>query len=115
MSIAAKITYGDTRFLFTGDVEWDAEHDMVEAGIDLSADVLKVAHHGSNSSSSYVFLREVMPTYAIISVGEGNSHGHPTEEVLSRLRDVGATVMRTDERGTIKCISDGNSIAVLYD
>ena len=115
MSIVAKITYGDTRFLFTGDIEWDAEHDMIDAGIDLSADVLKVAHHGSNSSSSYVFLREVMPAYAIISVGEGNSHGHPTEEVLSRLRDVGATVMRTDEMGTIECISDGNTITILYN
>ena len=109
-SIVVKIVYGDTSFLFAGDAEWEAEHDMVESGYDLSATLLKAGHHGSDSSSSYVFLREVMPQYAVISVGEGNSYGHPTEEALSRLRDVGATVYRTDLQGTIICHSDGDTL-----
>lgn len=83
---------------------------MIDAGANLSADVLKVGHHGSDTSSSYVFLREVMPRYAVISVGEGNSYGHPTEETLSRLSDVGAEIYRTDLLGTITCRSDGQNI-----
>ena len=110
LSIVCKITYGHTSFLFGGNVEWEAEHDLVEAGVDLSADVLKVNHHGSETSTSYVFLREVMPTYAIISVGADNPYGHPSDEVLSRLEDAGAIVMRTDQMGTIICVSDGQSI-----
>ena len=110
MSIICRITFGNTTFLFGGDAEWDAEHDLVAAGYDLSADVLKVNHHGSNTSSSYVFLRAVMPSYAIISVGETNSYGHPSEDVLSRLWDVGAAIMRTDELGTIECVSDGLNV-----
>jgi len=112
MSIVCKISYGNTSFLIGGDAEWDAEHDLVDAGLDLSADVLRVNHHGSNTSSTYIFLRAVMPTYAIISSGVQNQYGHPMEETLSRLQDVGAIIMRTDQRGTIKCVSDGNSIDV---
>lgn len=110
ISIVAKIIFGDTSFLFTGDIEWDAEHDLIDEGIDLCADVLKVPHHGSDTSSSYVFLRAVMPSYAIISVGEGNAYGHPVEDTLSRLRDVGAEIIRTDKWGTIICDSDGRNI-----
>ena len=109
-SIVVRIEYGDTSFLFTGDAEWDSEHDMIDNGANLSADVLKVGHHGSDTSSNYVFLREVMPRYAVISVGEGNSYGHPTEETLSRLSDVGAEIYRTDLQGTIICKSDGQII-----
>lgn len=109
-SIVVRITYGDTSFIFTGDAEWEAEHDMVDAFFDLSADLIKVGHHGSDSSSSYVFLREVMPQYAVISVGADNSYGHPTENVLSRLRDVGAVVYRTDLMGNIVCHSDGERL-----
>lgn len=110
MSIVCKITYGETTFLFGGDAEWDAEHDLVNSDEDLTADVLRVNHHGSNTSSTYVFLRAVMPKYAVISVGAGNAYGHPNEETLGRLRDVGAEVLRTDELGTIECVSDGQSI-----
>ena len=111
-SIVAKITYGDTSFLFTGDIEWEAEHDLVDSGVALSADVLKVPHHGSDTSSSYVFLRAVMPSYAIISVGEDNAYGHPAEDTLSRLRDSGADVLRTDMAGTIQIYSDGVSLQI---
>ena len=110
-SIVVRITHGNNTFLFTGDAEWDAEHDMVDSGYDLSAAVLKVGHHGSDTSSSYVFLREVMPKYAVISCGEGNSYGHPTEAVLSRLRDVGAQVFRTDLQGDVVFVSDGTTLS----
>ena len=86
-SIIMKLTYGDTSFLFAGDAERDEEQQILNAGYDLSSDVLKVGHHGSDSSTYYVWLREIMPQYAVISVGKGNNYGHPTEEVLSRLRD----------------------------
>lgn len=111
-SVVLKITYGETSFLFTGDCEYDGEHQMLNSGANLKADVLKVGHHGSSGSSSYTFLREVMPKYAIIQAGKGNSYGHPHEEALSRLRDVGATVYRTDMQGDITLVSDGKNITV---
>lgn len=109
-SIVVRITHGSNTFLFAGDAEWDAEHDMLASGYDLSATVLKVGHHGGDTSTSYVFLREVMPKYAVISCGESNSYGHPTEAVLSRLRDAGTQVFRTDLQGNIVCVSDGNEL-----
>ena len=110
-SIVVRIIHGNNTFLFTGDAEWDAEHDMVDSGYDLSATVLKVGHHGSDTSSSYVFLREVMPKYAVISCGKDNSYGHPTEGVLSRLRDVGAQIFRTDLQGDVVFVSDGTTLS----
>lgn len=110
LSIAVRIAYGNTSFLFTGDAEWEAEHDMIDSGWRMDATLLKVGHHGSSTSSSYVFLREVMPQYAVISVGSGNSYGHPSAETLSRLRDVGAQVFRTDQQGHIVVRSDGHKL-----
>lgn len=110
-SIVVRVVHGSNTFLFTGDAEWEAEHDMVSSGYDLSAKVLKVGHHGSDTSSSYVFLREVMPQHAVISCGAGNSYGHPSAEILSRLRDIGAAVYRTDLQGTITCVSDGSTLS----
>lgn len=110
-SIVFKIIYGNTSFLFTGDAEREAEAIILDSGCDLSANVLKVGHHGSNTSTSYPFLRAVMPQAAIISCGKNNQYGHPDEEVLSRLSDEGCTVYRTDQMGDIYCLSDGNSIA----
>lgn len=111
-SLVTKITYGETSFLFTGDMERESEEDILEAGIDVSADVLKVGHHGSENSTTYPFLREVMPEIAVISVGEGNDYGHPTEEALSRLRDADVKVYRTDMQGNIIISSDGNELSV---
>lgn len=113
-SIITKITYGDTSFLFMGDAEIKAENLLLESGADLSADVLKVGHHGSDSSTGYQFLREVMPDYAVVSVGP-NKYGHPMDEVLSRLRDADVEVYRTDEKGDITFVSDGENIAVSAD
>lgn len=110
-SIVLKITYGETAFLFTGDAERTAEADILDAGYDLSSTVLKVGHHGSDSSTSYPFLREIMPDYAVIQVGKDNSYGHPTEDTLSRLRDADVKVYRTDLQGTTICTSDGQKVS----
>ena len=109
-SIVLRVDHGENSFLFTGDMETSAEEDLLAAGCDLDADVLKVGHHGSSTSTGYVFLREVMPEYGVISCGTGNSYGHPHEEVTSRLYDANVTVYRTDEQGTIVAVSDGTEI-----
>lgn len=114
-SIVLKITYGSTAFLFTGDAEREVEQAILNRGADLSATVLKVGHHGSDTSTTYPFLREIMPEYAIISVGEGNSYGHPTDNNLSRLRDADVTVYRTDLNGDIFVTSDGQSVSISSD
>ena len=110
-SIVLKVTYGETSFLFTGDAESEAEKGILAAGYDVSATVLKVGHHGSETSSCYQWIRAVAPKYAVISVGTGNSYGHPHEEPLSRFRDADAIVYRTDLQGHIVCQSDGKTVA----
>ena len=109
-SIVLKVSFGATSFLFTGDAERAEEQDLLNAGVNLQSTVLKVGHHGSDTSTSYPFLRAVAPQYAVISVGAGNSYGHPTEAVLSRLRDAGVTTFRTDMQGEITAISDGQTV-----
>lgn len=111
-SIVLRIVYGDTSFLFTGDAEREAEQVILDAGYEIESTVLKVGHHGSDTSTTYPFLREIMPTYAIISVGEGNSYGHPTDDTLSRLRDAGVKVYRTDLQGDIIVRSDGKNVTI---
>ena len=111
-SIVLKITYGETSFLFTGDAERAAEQVILDSGADLSATVLKVGHHGSETSTTYPFLRQVMPKYAVISVGAGNSYGHPAENTLSRLNDADVEVFRTDLLGDIICTSDGKTVTI---
>lgn len=110
-SIVLRIDYGDTSFLFTGDMEAGAERDLIDSGADLKATVLKAGHHGSSTSTSYHFLREVMPQYTVISVGEGNSYGHPSDEVLSRFRDAGTEVYRTDMQGHVIAESNGKTVS----
>lgn len=109
-SIVMKVVYGNTSFMFTGDAEREAENTILNRGYDLKSDVLKVGHHGSASSTSYHWLREVDPDYAVICVGKGNTYGHPTETVLSRLRDADVTTFRTDLQGDIICTSDGQTV-----
>lgn len=106
-SLVLRIDYGQTSYLLTGDMEAEAERDLVDGGAPLDVDVLQVGHHGSNTSTSYVFLNQVLPEIAVISCGQGNEYGHPHEEPLSRLRDAGAGTYRTDLMGTIRVISDG--------
>ncbi|HZK21467.1 MAG TPA: ComEC/Rec2 family competence protein [Oscillospiraceae bacterium] len=111
-SIVIKVEYGANTLLFTGDAEKKLEDAIIDSGVDLSADLLKVSHHGSEKSTSYRFLREVMPQYAIISVGK-NSYGHPTQDVLSRLKDARAEVFRTDLLGDIAVMSDGENLKII--
>jgi len=106
-----RITYGATSFLFTGDAERPSEQAILDAGYDISATVLKVGHHGSETSTTYPFLREIMPEFAVIMCGVNNSYGHPHEDTLSRLRDADVVVYRTDLQGTITCVSDGKTVA----
>ncbi len=109
-SIVLRVEYGQTSFLFTGDMETLAEGDLLDAGTVRASTVLKVGHHGSSTSTSYRFLRTVAPTHAVISVGTDNEYGHPHDEVLSRLRDADVTVWRTDMQGDIVCTSDGTAV-----
>ena len=109
-SVGILLEHGENRFLFTGDAEEDSEADMLNSGMDLSADVFKAAHHGSRTANTEAFLERVDPGYVVISCGEGNSYGHPHAEVLNRLREMGIKVFRTDEEGTITATSDGSSI-----
>ena len=109
-SIVLRVTAGETSFLFMGDAEKTAEEDMRKAGCDLKADVLKVGHHGSSTSTSDGFLQAVFPKYAVISVGEGNSYGHPEHVTLEKLESSGVEIYRTDRQGTVVCCSDGEEI-----
>jgi competence protein ComEC len=110
-SIVIKVVYGSTSFLFTGDAEAKSESEMLAEGMDLSATVLKVGHHGSKTSTGQDFLDKVNPKYAVISVGEGNSYGHPTQEAMDRLKSKGIPVYRTDENGTIVAVSNGKEVS----
>ena len=111
LSIVLRIEYGEVSFLFTGDMERKAESNLLEAGYDLRSTVIKVGHHGSETSSSYAFLREVSPTYGVISVGVDNDYGHPDEDVLSRYRDAEVKLYRTDLQGDIICTcEDGKTL-----
>lgn len=114
-SLILMVQFGENRFLFTGDMEKEAENDMLEHGAKVKADVLKVGHHGSDTSTGYRFLYEVDPDYAVISVGEGNSYGHPHDEPMSRLRDADVTIYRTDEMGTVVATSDGKNITFSWE
>ena len=105
-SAVIKVVYGDTSFLFTGDAEEYAESLITG---DVSADVLKVGHHGSSTSTGEAFLERVSPSYAVISCGLGNSYGHPHTETIEKLG--GIPVLRTDEMGTIVATSEGSEIS----
>ncbi len=107
-SLVLQVCFGGVTFLFMGDAGVEEERSLIQSGADVSCDVLAVGHHGSGSATGYVFLRQALPQYAVISVGAGNSYGHPAESTLSRLRDAGCTVYRTDQSGTITVVTDKN-------
>ena len=111
-SVVVKLTYGETSYLFTGDIEKKAENDILEYGADVDADVLKSAHHGSSTSSGDKFIDAVSPEICIIQCGDGNDYGHPHAEVVELLDDYGVTSYRTDRYGTIIVYSDGKQIYV---
>ena len=109
-SIAIRVEHGENTFLFVGDAAGESEADMMANGLPLQAQVLKVGHHGSSSSTSKAFLDAVHPEYAVISCGRDNSYGHPTAETLTTLREAGVHVFRTDEQGSIVVTSDGREL-----
>ena len=114
-SIVLMVQYGDIRFLFTGDMEMIAETDLLDSGADVKADVLKVGHHGSYSSTGYRLLREVAPTYAVISVGGNNDYGPPHQEPMSRLRDAEVTIYRNYKMYDIVAVTDGEEIQFSWE
>ena len=106
-SIILRVTYGETSVLLTGDAGTAEEACAMKTGLPLTADILKVGHHGSSGSASETFLARVLPKIAVISVGRGNDYGHPHGETLIRLARCGSEVWRTDESGTLRFASDG--------
>lgn len=108
-SIVSKLKYKDISLLFTGDAERESEKQLLQSEMDLSADLLKIGHHGSNTSSSDEFLDEVKPKYAVISSEKGNNYGHPHKEVIDRLTSRNIKILRTDEMGTIVLETDGKA------
>jgi len=111
-SIVVRLTYGHNVFLFTGDAEAPEEADMLASRLGLKCDVLKVGHHGSNTSSTMAFLAAAQPSTAVVSVGAHNRYGHPGAAVIARLKKIGAHVYRTDQNGAITCESDGEKVIV---
>ena len=109
-SAVVKISYGNNKFIFMGDAEEVSEKEIINSGVDINADVLKVGHHGSHSSSSSVFLDKVAPKYAVISAAKQNDYGHPHKETIQALNDRGIKIFGTYDYGNIVAVSDGQNI-----
>lgn len=112
LSVVLRVTYGKTSLLLTGDSDKESEDELINSGQNLSADVLKVAHHGSAKATSAEWLASVHPQIAVISVGWKNKFGHPSPAALKRLQEAGVTVYRTDENGGVTVTTDGQHITV---
>lgn len=108
-SAVIKITYGNKNFLFMGDVETKSENEIMT---NVSADVIKIGHHGSDTSSGQSFVNKVKAKYAIITVGSNNKYNHPYQTIIDRWTNIGATIYRTDLNGNIVVTSDGNSLDI---
>lgn len=106
-SIAAKLVYKNVKFLLTGDIEKIIEEKLLASNVDISAHILKLAHHGSDTSSTEEFLKKVNPDIAIISVGKDNKFGHPNGRIINRLERMGKKFFRTDLDGEVGFVSDG--------
>ena len=107
-SVIIRLEYAGKVFLFMGDAESEEERSVIQAGYDVKCNVLKAGHHGSSTSSGYIFLREAMPDCVVVSVGAKNSYGHPDENTISRFEDAGASVYRTDVNGTVTVTVEKN-------
>lgn len=110
LSVGIRLAFGSNAFIMCGDAEAPSEKAMVEGGLPLKADVLKLGHHGSSTSTCDEFLRAVSPSCAVISCGTDNSYGHPHKETMEKLAASGISVYRTDEQGTLVATSDGSQI-----
>ncbi len=109
-SIVTRITYGGVSILSVGDAEKISEDEILQSEFNVEVQILKVGHHGSNTSSSEKFIETVNPQFAIISCKRGNTYNHPTKSVMELLEKKNITVYRTDESGTIVMITDGTNI-----
>lgn len=110
-SIACRFIHGGNVFLFTGDIEKKAESDILNFGADVRADVIKVPHHGSSTSSSYAFVKAVNPKYAVFEVGSPNDYGHPHKETVETYTAQGCVFLRTDVNGSIVFTSNGYELS----
>ncbi|MCL1883095.1 MAG: MBL fold metallo-hydrolase [Defluviitaleaceae bacterium] len=113
-SIVLRLEHGQTSFMFTGDAESAAENWMVDNARNLASTVLNIGHHGSRTSTTEAFLDAVNPSIAVIQVGANNQFGHPHPDVISRLEYRGIAIHRTDHSGTIRMITDGQTISISY-
>ena len=111
-SLVAEIQYGDFRLLLTGDVGKEGEEKMREAGLLTPVTVLKAAHHGSGTSSGQEFLKAVDPAFAVLSCGRENRYGHPSPEVVKALKEQGARIWDTRERGAVMVWTDGRTMDI---
>jgi len=114
-SIVSRLVFGNNSFLFTGDIEKEVEERLLLQNIFLDSDILKVAHHGSFTSSSENFIEKVSPEIAAISAGKKNQYGHPHREVLERLEKFGIKIVRTDQAGDIGILSFGKGYTIEND
>ncbi|MDO8639684.1 MAG: ComEC/Rec2 family competence protein [bacterium] len=111
-SIILHLVYKNNTFLFTGDATRSVEKKLLERGISINSDVLKVGHHGSKTSSSDNFVAAVSPAIAVIPVGKDNQYGHPHKEVLDTLKKYGISILQTDINSDIKIFSDGENLRI---
>lgn len=110
-SLVSRVDSAYGSVLIPGDCERQAEEDMLKGNRPLKADVLQLAHHGSSTSNTEAFLKAVDPKWVVIPVGEGNSYGHPHDEILQRVEELGCKAYRTDWNGTVTCVMDEEGIA----
>ena len=111
-SVVLRLVYGSVSVLFAGDIEQAAENSLVASGVDLRADVLKVPHHGSRTSSTEAFVDAVNPGYAVISVGERSRFGHPHPAVVERYRSRSIGLLHTGRDGMVTVATDGKSLKI---
>lgn len=110
-SIVIRVVFGNNSFMFMGDAEKELEKDILSLNVDISADILKLGHHGSNTSTSEEFLNKVNPKYAVVSCGKNNSYGHPCKSTMFNLKSSKIKVYRTDESSNIIVTSNGNNLS----
>lgn len=113
LSIVSRLAFNNFSFLFLGDISYKVEKKILENGVDVMADVIKVAHHGSKDSTSKDFIAAISPKVAVISCGKDNKYGHPHQGPLSVLENFGIKVLRTDQLGDIELIADDNELLII--
>lgn len=109
-SIVLKVSFGEMDMIMTGDAETEIERKILESGVDIDAEILKVGHHGSDTSNSEAFLDAISPDYGLISCGYSNKYDHPIKEVMERLKERNVEIYRTDELGSVVMTITSDSV-----